>query len=81
MSRRVKPPLLKGGYGDVHIGAELNADEVEFARAIDAYRRKHGRPFPTCHEILAIARQLGYRKVADSSAEPHRQWLGPPDPD
>jgi len=39
-------------------------EEFEFLKAVDKYKREKRRPFPTCSEILAIARALGYRKVA-----------------
>jgi hypothetical protein len=41
--------------------------EVEFMRAMDDYKRKSGRPFPTWSEVLEVLTSLGYRKVADPS--------------
>ena len=41
---------------------ELTLEEVEFIRAIDRYKRKHSRPFPTWSEILLIVKELGYTK-------------------
>lgn len=38
-------------------------DEIEFLRAIDAYKRKHERPFPTWREVLGVLRELGWEKV------------------
>ena len=43
---------------------ELTLEEVEFIRAIDRYKRKYDRPFPTWSEILLIVKQLGYTKEA-----------------
>ena len=43
---------------------ELSLEEVEFVRAIDRYKRKYRRPFPTWSEVLLIARELGYTKDA-----------------
>ena len=40
-------------------------DEVEFMNALDAYKRRSGRMFPTCSEILEVIRDLGYRKPGD----------------
>ncbi len=37
-------------------------DEIEFMNALDAYKRRSGRMFPTCSEILEVIRDLGYRK-------------------
>ena len=39
--------------------------EVEFMRAMDDYKRKSGRPFPTWSEVLEVLMSLGYRKVAE----------------
>jgi hypothetical protein len=35
-------------------------EEVEFMRALEAYKRSSGRMFPTCSEILEVVRSLGY---------------------
>ena len=43
---------------------ELTLEEVEFIRAIDRYKRKFSRPFPTWSEVLLILKQLGYTKDA-----------------
>ena len=45
-------------------------DEIEFMNALDDYKRKSGRMFPTCSEVLEVVRTLGYVKVtaADLSA-------------
>jgi len=43
---------------------ELTLEEVEFIRAIDRYKRKYDRPFPTYSEILSVVKQLGYTKDA-----------------
>jgi hypothetical protein len=49
--------------------------EVEFMNALDEYKRKSGRMFPTCSEVLEVVRSLGYVKVGSTqpiscSAEP-----------
>ncbi len=41
---------------------ELTLEEIEFVRAIDRYKRKFNRPFPTWSEVLAILKDLGYTK-------------------
>ena len=41
---------------------DYSADEVEFMTALDNYKRKSGRMFPTCSEILEVIRDLGYQK-------------------
>jgi len=41
---------------------ELTLEEIEFVRAVDRYKRKFNRPFPTWSEVLAIVKELGYTK-------------------
>ena len=41
---------------------EYTIDEVEFMNALDEYKRKSGRMFPTCSEVLEVVRGLGYVK-------------------
>lgn len=37
-------------------------EEIEFMKALEAYKRSSGRMFPTCSEILEVLRGLGYEK-------------------
>jgi hypothetical protein len=53
--RQIDPTTCEREYSD---------DEVEFMQALDAYKRKNGRMFPTCSEVLEVVRSLGYTKVA-----------------
>ena len=46
---------------------DYQPEEVEFMKAIDDYKRRSGRPFPTWSEVLEVLRDLGYRKVAEPS--------------
>jgi hypothetical protein len=48
---------------------DYSEDELEFMRAVDEYKRKNRRMFPTCSELLEVLQSLGYRKV-QASAEP-----------
>lgn len=41
---------------------DYTTDEVEFMRALEVYKRRSGRMFPTCSEILEVVRDLGYEK-------------------
>ncbi len=41
---------------------EYSDDEFEFLKAVEAWKKRTKRPFPSCTECLAIARSLGYRK-------------------
>ena len=42
---------------------DYSLDEVEFMRAMDEYKRKNGRMFPTWSEVLEVVRSLGYVKT------------------
>ncbi len=44
---------------------DYQPDEIEFMRAMDDYKRRSGRQFPTWSEVLEVLRDLGYRKVAE----------------
>ncbi len=39
--------------------------EIEFMSAMDNYKRRSGRMFPTCSEILEVIEALGYEKRAE----------------
>ena len=56
--RQIDPTTCERDYSD---------GEIEFMRAMDDYKRKSGRPFPTWSEVLEVVMALGYRKVADPS--------------
>ena len=43
------------------------SDEIEFMTAMDDYKRRSGRMFPTWSEVLEVLRDLGYRKVAEQT--------------
>jgi hypothetical protein len=43
---------------------EMGADVLEFIKAMDDYRVRHNRPFPSWSEVLGVLASLGYRKVA-----------------
>ena len=44
---------------------EMSQEQFEFLMAIDEYKRKNARPFPTWTEVLEVIKALGYRKVAE----------------
>ncbi len=47
---------------------DYSGDEVEFMQAMDNYKRKNGRMFPTCSEILEVIRDLGYVRQSSNEA-------------
>lgn len=44
---------------------QMSDEQFEFLMAIDEYKRKNSRPFPTWTEVLDVIKALGYRKVAE----------------
>jgi hypothetical protein len=61
--------------GMVNVGANFDAAQVEFLKAIDEYKRLSRRPFPTWCEVLAVVQALGYRKVAEPQPLPRYRVL------
>ena len=57
----------------------LSTDEVEFINAINDYKSKFDRPFPTWSEVLHVLRVMGYLRV-DSPLPPMPAEGGPFDP-
>ena len=47
---------------------DYSTEEIEFMSAMDNYKRRSGRMFPTCSEVLEVIRSLGYAKQVQ--AEP-----------
>jgi hypothetical protein len=41
---------------------DYTPDEIEFMSAMDEYKRRNGRMFPTCSEVLEVIKSLGYEK-------------------
>lgn len=37
-----------------------DAESLEFLKAIDAFKRRTGKPFPTWTQVLGVAKSLGY---------------------
>ncbi len=54
---------------------QMSDEQFDFLMAIDEYKRKNQRPFPTWTEVLEVIKALGYRKVAEP--EPLEQSASP----
>jgi hypothetical protein len=54
--RQIDPTTCERDYSE---------EEVEFMSALDDYKRRSGRMFPTCSEVLEVIRALGYEKRMD----------------
>lgn len=53
---------------------DYTEEQVEFMKAMDLYKRRSGRQFPTWSEVLEVIENLGYRKVAEPTEiyqQPH----------
>jgi hypothetical protein len=64
----------RGGVGceETFPGWNYTEEEREFLLAMDRYKRKARRPYPTWREVFAVFMDLGYRKIA----APPRQGAG-----
>lgn len=58
-------------YEENFPGSDVTPEELEFFQAMERYRKKHRRRFPSLREILGVLKSLGYRKaIPTSSTEP-----------
>lgn len=65
---RRREPKVPDRYraGARHINEyPLTPEELEFINAMNAYKQRHDRPFPTWSEVLHVVRSLGYDKPDD----------------
>jgi hypothetical protein len=58
--RRIDPTTFEKQY---------TADELEFMTAMQRYKVRTGKAFPTHAEVLEVAYSLGYRQIAERSAD------------
>src|SRR5688572_27167194 len=56
---------------------EMTAEQFEFIRAVETYKKVNKRMFPTWTEVLEVILQLGYRKVVARNI----RMEGVPEPD
>lgn len=53
---------------------QMSDEQFEFLMAIDEYKKKNTRPFPTWTEVLEVIKAMGYRKVAEpQSLQGHKK--------
>ena len=43
---------------------DMSPEVIEFLTAIETYKRKNARPFPSWSEVLDVVKSLGYRRPA-----------------
>ena len=58
-----KPPAERETAGGVRPD-EMTEEVLAFITAIDDYKRKNGRAFPTWSEVLEVLKALGYERRA-----------------
>jgi hypothetical protein len=66
--RQIDPTTCERDYTD---------HEVEFMNALDDYKRKSGRMFPTCSEVLEVVRSLGYVRLTPTELASRASVQGP----
>lgn len=54
--------------GPADFDAPFTEEELAFLRAVEEFKRRNRRPFPTWREVLGILKSLGYRR--DEGAKP-----------
>ncbi len=58
---------------------QMSDEQFEFLLAIDEYKKKNKRPFPTWTEVLEVIKAMGYRKVAEPQSL--KPFIKDPEPD
>lgn len=59
------PPMPSKGRqrGSPYTSAiEYDAEEIEFFKAVDEWKRRKGKQFPSLSELLGVLKGLGWRK-------------------
>ena len=55
---------------------DYSSAEMEFMKAMEEYKQKSGRMFPTWSEVLEVLRALGYEKLSRGSSPTVRSLGG-----
>ncbi len=55
---------------------DYSAQEMEFMQAMQEYKARSGRMFPTWSEVLEVLRDLGYEKPNSRGEQPRRVAAG-----
>ncbi len=48
--------------------SDFEQDVDDFDKALVQYKQRHGRMFPTCSEILEVARDIGFYRQPELAA-------------
>lgn len=68
LDRRRGPGIRRTEVRKAAEEGNMTDEQFEFLMAIDEYKRKNQRPFPTWTEVLEVIKALGYRRVAEPAS-------------
>jgi hypothetical protein len=79
LNRRRGPGRRRSDTRKAAEEGQMSDEQFQFLMAIEEYKKKNTRPFPTWTEVLEVIKALGYRKVADPQAieAEHREVESP----
>ena len=67
VERRRGPGRRLSDYARAAEHGELTREQFQFVRAIDAFKKSNGVPFPSWTDVLEVVRLMGYRKTMPSA--------------
>ena len=62
VAKKIGATAKKKKISRVPPNLEIDPEVLEFIEAIDKYKKKHNRPFPSWSEVLYVFRKIGYKK-------------------
>ncbi len=62
VTKKIGATAKKKKISRVPPNLEIDPEVLEFIEAIDKYKKKHNRPFPSWSEVLYVFRKLGYKR-------------------
>jgi hypothetical protein len=65
LERRRGPGKLRSEQRRAAEEGQMSDEQFEFIMAVQEYKKKNARPFPTWTEVLEVIKAIGYRKVAE----------------
>jgi len=51
-----------GAQRSTPLGLEVDTEVLEFIEALEQFKKRNNRPFPSWSEVLHVLRELGYRR-------------------
>jgi hypothetical protein len=62
VAKKIGATAKKKKISRVPPNLEIDPEVLDFIEAIDKYKKKHNRPFPSWSEVLYVFRKLGYKR-------------------